>query len=168
MSESLSIPARVLAVGFGAVWVLAGSPARAKLGEALIDAARSDDRAAVVALLDQKADVNAREDDGTTSLAWAATRSNTGIAELLLKAGANPDLTNEMGIGSSVIGDYEWFDGYCKASDREGRRSNVARENGETPLMTAARLGQLEVMKLLLDRRPPKWTLATRNSARQP
>jgi hypothetical protein len=79
--------------------VLAGAPAAVKLGEALIDAARSDDRAAVAALLEQAADVNAREGDGTTALAWAATRTNTDIAELLLKAGANPDLTNELGIG---------------------------------------------------------------------
>ena len=33
----------------------------------------------------------------------------------------------------------------------KGADPNIARENGETPLMTAARLGQVEVMKLLLD-----------------
>src|SRR4051812_18366069 len=90
---------RALAVGVIAVRVLFGSPASVKSGEALIDAARSDDQAAVAALLGQSADVNAREGDGTTALAWAAARSNTNIAELLLKAGANPDLTNELGIG---------------------------------------------------------------------
>ena len=34
----------------------------------------------------------------------------------------------------------------------KGADPNVARENGETPLMAAARLGQVEVMKMLLDR----------------
>src|SRR5436190_20607403 len=90
---------RVLALGLAAVWVMAGAPDKAKFGEALLDAARSDDRAAVSALLSQGADVNAREDDGTTALAWAATRSNKDIAELLLNAGANPNLTYELGIG---------------------------------------------------------------------
>ena len=40
----------------------------------------------MAALLDQAADVNAREGDGTTALAWAAARSNSAIVELLLKA----------------------------------------------------------------------------------
>ena len=34
----------------------------------------------------------------------------------------------------------------------KGANPNIARENGETPLMTAARLGQVEVMQLLLNR----------------
>src|SRR4051812_39383621 len=92
-------PSRVLVLGAVAALILAAAPDRAKLGSALIDAARGDDQASVASLLRQGADVNAREDDGTTALAWAASRSNIGIAELLLKAGANPNLTNELGIG---------------------------------------------------------------------
>ena len=92
MARSLHIATRVLAVWAGIARVFAG-------GEALIDAARNDDRTTVAALLGQSAAVNAREGDGTTALVWAATRSNTDIAELLLKAGANPDLTNDLGIG---------------------------------------------------------------------
>ena len=43
--------------------------------------------------------VNVQEEDGSTALAWAAVRCNVGIAGRLLKAGANPNLTNEQGIG---------------------------------------------------------------------
>ncbi len=66
-------------------------------GGALIDAVQNDDRAAVAALLNKRVDVNAREDDGATALAWAAVRCNSEIAALLLKSGANPNLVNEQG-----------------------------------------------------------------------
>ena len=51
----------------------------------------------------QKIDVNAREEDGATALAWAAVRCNGEIASLLVKAGANPNLTNDQGIGPLYI-----------------------------------------------------------------
>ncbi len=156
MSPSQSILARVFVVGIGphGGGFSPSSPATSKFGEALIDGARSDDRAAVAMLLERAADVNAREDDGTTALAWAAARSNITIAELLLKAGANHDLTNELGIGplSLAIPNGSAAD-EIQTPHRCGAAGNpnIARENGETPLMTAARLGQVEVMKLLLD-----------------
>src|SRR5215472_18635206 len=77
-----------------------GTAARAagnESGGALFTAVQNEDRAAVAALLRQKEDVNAREEDGATPLAWAALRCNRQIAALLLKAGANPNLTNEQG-----------------------------------------------------------------------
>jgi ankyrin repeat protein len=95
--------------------------------------------------------VNAREDDGTTALAWAATRSNDAIAELLLNAGANPNLTSELGIGPLSLAITNGSAGMVRLLIAKGADPNVARENGETPLMTAARTGQVEVMKLLLD-----------------
>ena len=70
---------RAVVLALAAVWIMAG----AKFADALLDAARSDDHAALSALLNQGADVNAREDDGTTALAWAATRSNKDIARRL-------------------------------------------------------------------------------------
>jgi ankyrin repeat protein len=143
MSRTLRIPTIVLAVGFGAVCIRAASP--------LIDAARTDDRAAVAMLLGQAADVNAREDDGTTALAWAAARCNIAIAELLLQAGANPDLTNEPGIGPLSLAITNGSTVIVKSLMAKGADPNVSRDNGETPLMTAARLGQIEVLKLLFD-----------------
>lgn len=127
-------------------------PAAAKLGEAILDAARSDDPAAVAALLRQGGDVNAREEDGATALAWAANRANTAIAELLLKAGADPNLTNELGVGPLSLAITNGSMAMVKLLLANAADPNVARENGETPLMTAARLGQVEVMNLLLGR----------------
>ncbi len=135
-----------------ALAMLAALPALAASGEALIDAARTDDQAAVAAVLRQGVDVNAQEEDGTTSLAWAANHSNLEIAELLLNKGANPDLTNAMGIGPLSLAIANGSTAMVKLLLSKGANPNIARENGETPLMTAARLGQVEMMQLLLNR----------------
>jgi ankyrin repeat protein len=122
------------------------------LDDALLDAAQGDDDAAVAALLRQGASVDAREEDGTTALAWAANRGNVAMAELLLAAGANPNLTNELGIGPLSLAISNGSVIMVRLLLAKGAGANVARENGETPLMTAARLGQTEMMKLLLER----------------
>jgi ankyrin repeat protein len=121
-------------------------------GDPLIEAVQNDDQATVTALLTKSVDVNAREDDGATALAWAAVRCNLEIAGLLLKAGANPNLTNEQGIGPLYLAITNGSTAMVQLLLRKGADPNIAREDGETPLMTAARLGQIDVMKMLLDR----------------
>src|SRR5262245_27877901 len=64
----------------------------------LIDAVKSGKAAAVRTAIQQKADVNAAEADGTTALHWAAQRSNADIAQLLVSAGAKPDVANRYGV----------------------------------------------------------------------
>src|ERR1700735_206461 len=61
----------------------------------LIDAARAPDLKAVHSLLSQHADVNARSDDGSTALLWAAHQNDADTAELLLGAGADANIANE-------------------------------------------------------------------------
>ncbi len=134
------------------VLLLACLPAMAKLGDALLDAARNDDQAAVGALLRQGADCNARDGDGATALAWAAARNNSAMAKLLLGAGTDPNATNEMGIGPLMIAITNGSTEMVKLLLEKGADPHIARENGETPLMTAARLGQADTMRLLLDR----------------
>ena len=124
----------------------------AELSSALFDAVQNDDRATVASLLSRHADVNERQDDGATALAWAADRCNTEIAALLLKAGANPNLTNEQGIGPLHLAIINGSFAMVQLLLGKGADPNVPREDGETPLMTAARLGQIDMMKALIDR----------------
>ena len=56
----------------------------------VIDAVKLGDRAAVAALIRQKADVNAAEADGTTALHWASYRDDEISAELLIRELRNP------------------------------------------------------------------------------
>ena len=131
--------------------LMAGAAAAYESTGALFTAVQNEERVAVAALLRQNNDVNAREDDGSTPLAWAALRCNREIAALLLKAGANPNLTNEQGIGPLYIAITNGSTEIVRLLLERGANPNLAREDGETPLMTAAHLGQVEVMRMLLD-----------------
>src|SRR5438105_10618534 len=66
-------------------------------GSAVADAAMQADAAAVRALLQQGADVNAAEGDGMTALHWAAEHGDPDLASLLLKAGANTRAETRIG-----------------------------------------------------------------------
>ena len=55
------------------------------------DAVMKGDRAALRALLQQKADVNAPHVDGATALHWAVYRDDLDAADLLIRAGAKVD-----------------------------------------------------------------------------
>src|SRR6185437_5651593 len=119
---------------------------------ALVEAVQADDRAAVARILTGHPKVNSQQDDGSTALAWAAVRCNTEVAQLLLKAGANPNLTNEQGVGPLYIAIENRSTPIVRMLLAHGANPNLARSNGETPLMLATRLGQIEVIKALLDR----------------
>ncbi len=118
----------------------------------LIAAARNDDPSTVKALLQQGANPNQREADGSTALAWAVIRNNAALAESLLQAGADPNLTNELGIGPLALAVTTGSAELLRLLLDRKADPNLARENGETPLMTAAKMGRSDIVKLLLDR----------------
>jgi ankyrin repeat protein len=68
--------------------VLAQNP-KQELNDQLFEAARKGDAAAVTALLDKGADVNARFRYGTTALFKAAERGNVEVVKVLLARGAD-------------------------------------------------------------------------------
>jgi ankyrin repeat protein len=119
----------------------------------LVDAARDDDAARVVSLLAEGAEVDARDEDGATALAWAAIRCNVELAQKLLRARANPDVANGLGVGPLSLAIANGSTAMVRLLLEHGANPNVATENGETPLMTAARLGQVDVMRMLLGRK---------------
>jgi ankyrin repeat protein len=119
---------------------------------ALIEAVQADDRASVARLLATRPNLDARLDDGSTALAWAAIRCNDEIALLLMKAGANPNITNDQGVGPLYIAIQNGSTSVVRILLAHGANPNLARVDGETPLMLATRLGQIDVTKMLLDR----------------
>jgi ankyrin repeat protein len=134
-----------------AVVALSGS-AQAASSADLIAAVQNDDRAQVAELLKQHVDVNAQEEDGSTALAWASVRCNVEIATALLRAGANPNLTNEQGIGPLYLAMTNGSPAMLRLLLGKGADPSLARADGETLLMTASRMGQIDTMKMLLDR----------------
>ena len=118
----------------------------------LADAMEKMDRAAVRALLQRRADVNAPQVDGMTALHWAAHQDDLESVELLVSAGANVKAVNRYGIAPLTLavtnGDGAMVETLLKA----GADPNTTLPGGETALMTAARVGVLASVKALLAR----------------
>src|SRR5690242_11928220 len=84
----------------GATYLAAGpaGPAGPAGRSDVADAAMKRDRAALRALIQQKADVNAPQVDGATAVHWAVYNDDVESADLLIKAGAKVDTRNREGI----------------------------------------------------------------------
>src|SRR6266487_3537396 len=64
----------------------------------LVDAVKTGDKAAALALIEQRrADVNTPEADGTTALHWAVHQNDLDLAERLIRAGAKANAKNDYG-----------------------------------------------------------------------
>ena len=64
----------------------------------LIEAAKSQDRAAVDLLLAERVDANIAQPDGATALHWASYHDDLELVEVLLDGGAAIDAVNDYGI----------------------------------------------------------------------
>src|SRR5262245_663797 len=80
--------------GLSAAVMLAASIAANAADLRLIDAVQKQDPQLVRKLLEQKIDVNARSDDGSTALLWAAHFDDIETGSLLVRAGADPNAAN--------------------------------------------------------------------------
>jgi ankyrin repeat protein len=136
----------LLAAGF-----LTANLSAANLDLRLSDAAMRGDQAAVRALLQDHADVNAAQPDGTTALHWAVRQDDLDTVEALLRAGANAKAATRYGVTplylAATSGNAAMIEKLLKA----GADPNSANPSGETALMTAARTGKVEAVKMLLD-----------------
>jgi hypothetical protein len=81
-------------VALAAVMLGTGAMTRAASRSDVADAVMTGDRAALRALIQQKADVSAPQIDGATALHWAVYRDDLESADLLIAAGAKVDAAN--------------------------------------------------------------------------
>ena len=135
-----------LLVAAGAAAASAAAPSDPRLP----DAARNQDRTAIQRLVSQHADVNARADDGSTALLWAAHWNDLETANVLLRAGADANAANDYrmtalsqacGNGSAAL---------VELLLKSGANPNMAIATGETPLMTCAKSGNVEAVRTLI------------------
>ena len=116
----------------------------------LVDAAKAGDKAAAVALIEKRVDVNAPEPDGTTALHWAAHNGDVDLVQRLIRAGANPKAVNDFGATpmseAAVLADPALLGALLEAG------ANVESPNGDgqTALMVVARTSRVDAAKLLL------------------
>lgn len=118
----------------------------------VVDAVKSGDRAAAVRLIDQRADVNAPQPDGTTALHWAAVQNDLDLVQRLVRAGAKAAAVNEYGATplseAAILGNAAIIDVLLKA----GADVESPNHDGQTALMLVARTGNVEAARLLLKR----------------
>src|SRR5262245_33720210 len=81
----------IAAAGLGTDSLSAAPPA------SIADAAMQGDRASVLTLIKQGADVNAPQGDGVTALHWAARRADADLVAALFAAGADPRAATRFG-----------------------------------------------------------------------
>jgi ankyrin repeat protein len=119
----------------------------------LVEAAKRQDRTEIRALLKARVDVNTPQPDGTTALHWAAYRDDAETIELLLRAGANPNAATDEGVTPLSLACSSDADApTLRVLLAAGANPNLTPETGETPLMSCARTGNLEAVKLLMAR----------------
>ena len=132
--------------GFGA-WSLFGAEA------SLVGAIKSGQRSVAMEMIaDKSADVNAAQADGTTPLLWAASMNDTDLVVRLLKAGAHPNVHNNLGTMPLGEAAFNANTQMIQALLDAGADPNAADPEGQTPLMLVARTANVAAAKLLLDK----------------
>lgn len=116
------------------------------------DAAMSKNGEALRTLIQQKADVNSPQADGTTALHWAARWDDAAMADLLIKAGAKAGAANRQGATPMFLAAMNGSATMIEALLKGGADVNAPiLSRGETALMMAARTGKIEAVKALVD-----------------
>jgi uncharacterized protein len=135
-----------------AIALLLVAAAYAGVKPEVADAAMHGDKVALRALLQDKADVNAPQTDGSTALHWAVRADDFEMTELLLAAGAHVSTANDSGATPMLLATMNGSAAMIELLLKAGADPNGALSaSGNTPLMMAARTGKVDAAKLLLD-----------------
>jgi len=118
----------------------------------LVQAAKSGETAAAIALINKRVDPNAAEPDGTTALHWAVRNNDTTLVERLLRAGANAKATNRYGVAPIALACESGSAAIVEKLLAAGVSPNATGPYGETALHTCAHAGKVEAAKALIAR----------------
>jgi ankyrin repeat protein len=132
---------------------VAGPAARQTVApDDLVEAARNQDPARVRALLTRKVDVNARSDDGSTALLWAAHWNDVATADLLIRAHADANRANDFGMTPLSRACTNGSAPVVELLLNAGANPNTRIATGETPIMTCASTGNADAVRALIAR----------------
>ena len=130
----------------------------------LADAARQGNADTIRGLLSDGADVNAPHGDGMTALHWAARRGDNVIAQLLLAADADPNLTTRLGDHTPLhVASRNAQNDIVETLLAADANPHAVTTAGATPLHFASAAGSSATIVALLDNgadpnaREPRW-----------
>lgn len=124
----------------------------AEKNQDLLQAALWGDSEEVKRLLNQGADVNAKDKDGRTALMAAAYKARVESLKLLIDGGADVNAKDVKGRTALITASWE---GHLEAMELlvyKGAEINTKDNDGNTSLMMASRNGSYKVVKSLLDK----------------
>ena len=133
--------------------VLLGTPAATAAPAAtLVDAVKAGDRTAALALIEQRADANLPEADGTTALHWAVHHNDLDLATRLIRAGAKVNARNDYGATPMSEAAVAADAGMIELLLSAGAEAESPNGDGQTALMVAARTSRVDAARALLRR----------------
>ncbi|MEJ2240501.1 MAG: ankyrin repeat domain-containing protein, partial [Gemmatimonadales bacterium] len=115
------------------------------------DAVMEGDTSALDALLDEGANINSPQVDGSTALHWAVYRNDIDTAQLLIEAGADPSAVTRAGISPLYMASLYGNPQMIRILFTAGADVNEVGPYEVTPLMLAARNGNPEAIEVLLE-----------------
>jgi ankyrin repeat protein len=135
-----------------AAGLIFGGMRAASAENALVDAARDADRAAALALLEQRADPRQTDADGTSALHWAVHNDDAELVARLVAAGADVTHANDYGATpmseAAVVGNVRVLARLLDA----GAEADAPNAEGQTALMVVARSSNVAAAMLLIER----------------
>jgi ankyrin len=141
-----------LLLAWSVVSLVSSASVAAELDRRLIDAVKTGNVDGARALLKQRIDVNAPDGDGSTPLHWAVHRDNAVMVDLLMRAGARPQVSNDLGVTPLYLACTNRNAVLVRKLLAAGANSNAALLRGETVLMECARAGSADGVKALVAR----------------
>jgi uncharacterized protein len=116
----------------------------------LVDAARNQDGQSLRALLKQRVDVNVKGHDGSTALLWAAHWNDLDTADLLIRAGGDPNVANDLRTTPLSLACTNASAAMVERLLKAGAQPSTPIATGETPIMTCAGTGSVDAVRLLI------------------
>jgi uncharacterized protein len=121
-------------------------------GSDVADAVMRGKKDVLRSLLQQKADVNVPQVDGTTALHWAVRADDLEVADLLLRAGAKVSATNREGATPMQLAALNGSAAMIERLLKAGADANAPLSSyGDTAVMMASHAGKADAVKVLLD-----------------
>ncbi|MDG1852380.1 MAG: ankyrin repeat domain-containing protein, partial [Gammaproteobacteria bacterium] len=130
-------------------WLVGSSSLFAQSNLADLVAAGNLDQALL--MIDQGADVNALQSDGTSALLYAIYQDDLELVTALVNAGADVNQRNEYGANTMSEAAMSGNTEILRVLLANGADANLANLEGETPLMVVARTGNVPAAELLLE-----------------